>query len=291
MVDCAMTTAVLITGTSTGIGRATALRLARRHDLTVYATARRLEAIDDLAVAGARTLAVDVTDEDSMRAAVDVIATEHGHVGVLVNNAGTGTYGTVEETDIASVREQLETNVLGPTRLIQLVLPGMRAAGNGRIVTLGSMGGRLVLPVWGYYHASKYAIEALTDALRYEVAPFGITVSLVEPGVIRTGFGDAALRVVDTPAATAGPYAHIYALMHRQMVATNGSALLSGSAEAVAKAVERAVTSRRPRTRYVVTPAASALVHTRRLLGGRAFDAFLRVQLRDAGTRRGSASR
>lgn len=190
------TTAVLITGTSSGIGRATALRLAARPDLTVYATARRPETLAPLAGAGARTLALDVTDEESMAAAVKTVEAEHGSVGVLVNNAGYGAYGTVEETDLAEVRRQFETNVFGLARLTQLALPGMRAAGHGRIVNVGSMGGRLVFPVAGYYHASKYAVEALTDALRFEAAPFGIKVSLVEPGLIRTAFGGTAARTL-----------------------------------------------------------------------------------------------
>jgi NAD(P)-dependent dehydrogenase (short-subunit alcohol dehydrogenase family) len=185
-------TAVLITGTSSGIGRATALRLARHRDLTVYATARRVEAIAELGQAGARLLPLDVTDEASMRTAFDAVEAEHGAVGVLVNNAGYGEYGTVEEVDLDRVRAQFETNVFGLARMCQLVPPGMRAAGWGRIISVGSMDGRLVFPVGGYYHATKYAVEALTDALRFEVASFGVKVILIEPGLIRTGFGSTA---------------------------------------------------------------------------------------------------
>src|SRR5680860_690977 len=174
-------TAVLITGTSSGIGRATAQRLARRPDLTVYATARSTDSIADLEEGGARILALDVTDEESMCAAVGVVEAEHGAVGGLVNNAGYGEYGTIEETDLDAVRRQFETNVFGLARMTQLVLPGMRAASLGRVVNIGSMGGRFVFPVGGYYHASKYAVEALTDALRFEAAAFGIEVSLIEP--------------------------------------------------------------------------------------------------------------
>ena len=200
-----MTTAVLITGTSSGIGRATAQRLARRADLTVYATARRTEAITDLAEAGARILELDVTDEKSMRAAVEAVEADHGSVGALVNNAGYGEYGTIEETGLDGVRRQFETNVFGLARMTQLVLPGMRAAGRGRIVNVGSMGGRFVFPAGGYYHASKYAVEAITDALRFETAPFGIKVSLIEPGLIRTGFGDVAAHTLAGSATPSGP--------------------------------------------------------------------------------------
>lgn len=277
-----MTTSVLITGTSSGIGRATAQRLARREDLTVYATARRPEALADLAGLGIRTFALDVTDEDSMRTAVHHIEERHGHVGALVNNAGYGQYGTVEETDMQAVRRQFETNVFGLARLTQLVLPGMRSAGGGRVVNIGSMGGRLVFPSGGYYHASKYAVEALSDALRFEAAPFGVKVCLVEPGLIRTGFEDSAAGTLVESEGDNGAYASLNKAVERQMAASYGSRLLSAGPEAVAAAVERAVTAGRPRTRYVVTPAAVALVHMRRLLGGRVFDAYLRRQFSGA---------
>ena len=276
------TTAVLITGTSSGIGRATALRLAARPDLTIYATARRPETVADLGAAGARTLALDVTDEESMVAAVRAVEEEHGSVGVLVNNAGYGAYGTVEEADLAEVRRQFETNVFGLARMTQLVLPGMRAARRGRIVNIGSMGGRIVFPAGGYYHASKYAVEALSDALRFEAAPFGIAVSLVEPGLIRTEFGGTAARTLADAAAPTGPYAALNDAADEQMARSYRSRLLSARPEAVAKVVERAATGPRPRSRYVVTPAARMLVHTRRLLGAGVWDAYLRQQFKPA---------
>ena len=266
-------TAVLITGASSGIGRATALRLARRTDLTVYATARQPEALADLETSGARTLALDVTDEESMQSAVAAVEAAHGHVGVLVNNAGYGVYGTIEEADLDAVRRQLETNVLGLARMCQLVLPAMRAAGRGRIVNISSMGGRLVFPVGGYYHASKYAVEAISDALRFEVRPTGVRVVLVEPGLIRTGFGATAADSLASNATPDGPYAWINQAMDAQIAGSYRSRLLSGSAESAAAVIERAATARRPRTRYVVTPMARMLIHTRRLLGSRTFDA------------------
>jgi NAD(P)-dependent dehydrogenase (short-subunit alcohol dehydrogenase family) len=277
-----MTTAVLITGTSSGIGRVTAQRLAARPDLTVYATARRPEAIADLVEAGAHVLALDVTDENSMRHAVETVQAAHGAVGALVNNAGYGEYGTVEETDLEGVRRQFETNVFGLARMTQLVLPGMRTAGRGRIVNVGSMGGRIVFPAGGYYHASKYAVEAVSDALRFEVAPFGIKVSLIEPGLIRTSFGDTAARTLAGSADAAGPYAGLNDAADRQMADSYRNTLLSAPPEAVAKVIERAILTRRPRDRYVVTPAAKALIHTRRLFGARVFDAYLRQQFKVA---------
>src|SRR6476620_6227057 len=190
--------AVLITGCSTGIGRATAELLAHRGH-TVYATARALDSISDLEAHGCRLLELDVTDDDSMTAAVKAVEAAEGAVGVLVNNAGYSQSGAVESIPMDAVRKQFETNVFGLVRMCQLVLPGMRAQQWGRIVNLSSMGGRLVFPGGGYYHATKFAVEALSDALRYEVKGFGIGVTLIEPGLIKTEFGNAAVGTLAEP--------------------------------------------------------------------------------------------
>jgi NAD(P)-dependent dehydrogenase (short-subunit alcohol dehydrogenase family) len=273
-------TVVLITGTYSGIGRATVERLARRPELTVYATARSVGSIADLAATGARLLALDVTDEASMRAAVATVEAAHGQVDVLVNNAGYGEYGPVEEVPVDRVRAQFETNVFGLARLTQLVLPGMRRAGRGRIVNVSSMGGRLVFPGGGYYHASKYAVEALSDALRQEVRPFGVRVAVVEPGLIRTGFGAVAAERLGAGEAATSPYAGLVTAVDRTMAQSYRNPLLAAGPDAVARVIERAVTSRRPRTRYLVTTAARVMVHSRRLFGARVFDAVNRLQFR-----------
>ncbi|MGY0004232.1 oxidoreductase [Micromonospora sp. I033] len=273
-------TTVLITGTSSGIGRATVRRLARRPDLTVYATARNIDAIADLAGSGARLLPLDVTDEDSMRAAVAAVEAAHGQVDVLVNNAGYGEYGPIEDTPLDRVRAQFDTNVFGLARLTQLVLPGMRRAGRGRIVNVSSMGGRLVFPGGGYYHASKYAVEAISDALRQEVRPFGVDVAIVEPGLIRTGFGAVASSTLAAGAGPTGPYRKMVTTVDAVMTRSYGNRMLSATPDTVARVIERAVTARRPRTRYLVTAAAWAMVHTRRLLGARVFDTVNRLQFR-----------
>ncbi|MFF3246324.1 SDR family NAD(P)-dependent oxidoreductase [Streptomyces sp. NPDC002870] len=270
-----MTTAVLITGTSSGIGRAAVERLVRRPELTVYATARRPEAIAGLADAGARVLALDVTEPESMAAAVKSVEAEHGAVGALVNNAGYGEYGPVEEVPLDRIRRQLDTNVIGLAHLIQLVLPGMRRAGRGRIVNISSVGGKVTFPLGGFYHASKFAVEGLTDVLRGEVKPFGISVSLIEPGAIRTGFGDTITSSLsENTADETGPYA---ALKKTQdaLVAGGFMERLAGSPDDVARAVERALTASRPRPRYVVTAHARALIASRRLLGDRGWDALV----------------
>src|ERR687891_2336924 len=183
--------AVLITGCSSGIGHATAKRLAAR-GWTVYATARSVDAIGDLAEAGCRTLALDVTDEDSMRAAVETVVESEGAVGCLVNNAGYSQSGALETLPMERLRAQFETNVFGLVRMCQLALPGMRNAGRGTIVNISSMGGKLSFPGGGAYHGTKFAVEAISDAMRFEVRGFGVHVVLIEPGLIKTEFGTAA---------------------------------------------------------------------------------------------------
>ena len=277
--------AVLITGCSSGIGRATARRLAAG-GWTVYATARRPEAIADLEAAGCRTLALDVTDEDSMVAAVRAIEETHGAVGVLINNAGYSQSGAIETVPLDAVRRQFETNVFGLARLTQLVLPGMRDQRWGKIVNLGSMGGRLVFPGGGWYHATKYALEAMSDALRFEVRGFGIDVILLEPGLITTEFAHAATASMDgvgaSPEADAAedPYAAFNATVAS---ATQGAyegplRLFGAGPERVAKVIERSLRKRRAPTRVTITPSAKLTIPTRRLLPDRAWDALMRAQ-------------
>jgi NAD(P)-dependent dehydrogenase (short-subunit alcohol dehydrogenase family) len=174
-------TVALVTGCSTGIGRAAALQL-HRAGVTTVATARSLRTLDELADAGCTVLELDVTDDAGRRACVDEVTARHGGVDVLVNNAGYAEMGPVEQVPLDAWRRQLETNVLGPVALSQLVLPAMRAAGRGRIVNVSSMGGEITFPGGGAYHASKHALEALSDALRVEVRPFGVRSSWCSRG-------------------------------------------------------------------------------------------------------------
>jgi NAD(P)-dependent dehydrogenase (short-subunit alcohol dehydrogenase family) len=273
--------AVLVTGCSSGIGRATAAVLARS-DWPVYATARTVSSLSALTELGCRPLPLDVTDDESMRAAVETVVGEHGAVGVLVNNAGFSQSGAVETVDLARARRQFEANFFGPARLSQLVLPGMRAQGWGRIVNISSMGGRLTFPGGGYYHATKYALEALSDALRFEVAGFGVDVVLVEPGFIRTGFAEAAAATVDGGGEGAGDPTDPYRAFTAGVIASTrgvydrgAMARLAGSPDDVARAVLEAVTSARPKARYPVTASARLLRGLRVALPDRAWDALM----------------
>jgi len=270
--------AVLITGCSSGIGWATARRLA---DVgwKVYATARNVEDIAPLEERGCGLLSLEVTDEDSMRSAVDEVERREGAVGVLVNNAGYSQSGAVEAVPMEKVRRQFETNVFGLARMCQLVLPGMRQQGYGRIVNISSMGGRLTLRGAGYYHATKHAVEALSDALRFEVEGFGVKVSVIEPGLIRTGFAQAAVGSMEGSDGE-DPYAGFDEGVARatfESYERGPISRLAGEPEAVAEAIERAISARSPKSRYAVTPSARLFLGLRRLLPDRAWDAALRT--------------
>ncbi len=272
---------VLITGCSSGIGHAAALHLQQR-GWTVYATARRVEDLADLKAAGCHVLALDVTDDASMAAAVAVVEAAHGAVGALINNAGYSQSGAVEDVSIDQLRRQFETNVFGLVRMCQLVLPNMRRQRWGKIVNIGSMGGTFTFPGGGAYHASKYAVESLSDALRYEVRGFGINVILVQPGIIKTGFAAAATaQMKDLPSGeAAGPYGAFNAAVAAATTRAYEQgplAALGGEPLDVARVIERALNARRPKARYAVTASAHALMWQRSLMTDGMWDAFLRA--------------
>ena len=277
-----------MTGCSTGIGRATARRLARDARWQVYASARRLESIDDLRADGCELLELDVTDESSRAAAVSVIEDAHGAVFGLVNNAGFSQSGAFESVPLDRVRRQFETNVFGPMELCRLVLPQMRAARQGRIVTVGSMGGTLTFPGAAWYHASKHALEALSDGLRFEVAGFGIQVSLIEPGIIRTEFSATAAGELAEVSPDDGPYAHFDAHVAMTTVSAyekGALARLGGEPGDVARVIAKALSSGSPRPRYLVTPSARLLVGLHAVLPDRVWDWMLRSSYPQPGSR------
>jgi NADP-dependent 3-hydroxy acid dehydrogenase YdfG len=277
--------AVLITGCSSGIGEATARRLAG-HGWTVYATARRLESIEPLAETGCKLLQLDVTDEHTMRAAVETVKREHGAVGVLVNNAGYSQGGPIEQVPLEAVRRQFETNVFGLIALTQMVLPAMRAQRWGKIVNIGSMGGRLTLPGGGLYHATKHSLEAISDALRFEVRGFGVDVVLVEPGLITTEFGRTAVATVneaDSSGAANGedPYKKFNTKLAAMTAGVYEGPMrhLGGGPDVVAKAIEKAISRRKAPSRMLLTPSAHLTVLQRKVLPDKVWDAVLRTQM------------
>ena len=268
----------LVTGSSSGIGLAAAQAL-KAAGFTVYASARRAESLRDLQQRGFRTVQLDVTDEGSMRQAVAHIEREHSAVDVLVNNAGYGQNGPIEVLPLNSIRHQFETNVFGLVRLSQLVLPGMRRKGWGRVINVGSIGGTFATLGAGAYHASKYAVEAFSDALRAEVEPFGVDVVLIQPTGVYTSF-DKAMSATYPEVSPESPY-HFFTKNHKKasvemFEGRNTAGIVT--AEQVAQKILRAVTAKRPRTRYKVGMSAHILFHARRLLSDRTWDRVTRSQ-------------
>lgn len=262
----------LVTGASSGIGEATAVKL---HDLgyTVYGAARRVDRLKALADRGVRPLEMDVTDTESLRAGVKKIIGETGRIDVLVNNAGYGSYGAIEDVAMNEARAQFEVNVFGAAELIRLVLPHMRAQRSGTIVNVTSMGGKIYTPLGGWYHGTKFALEALSDCLRLEVKPFGIDVVVVEPGGIATEWGGiAADKLKD--ASGSGSYATQAAAVATSL-SSPANARRNSPPRVIADAIANAVTARRPKTRYTAGFGAKPLIFTRWLLPDRAFDALI----------------
>lgn len=270
-----MTTKVaLVTGASSGIGEATVQRL-KALGFTVYAAARRIERMQHLIDSGVHVLAMDVTNDDAMQAGITDIIARSGRIDVLVNNAGYGSYGAVEDVSLDEARAQFEVNVFGAARLCQLVLPYMRAQHSGTIVNITSMGGKLHTPLGAWYHGTKFALEAISDCLRMEVQPFGIDVVVIEPGGIRTEWGGIAadkLREVSGNGAYAGQAKQ----MAESLAGEAGRKRLSPP-ELIANTIARAVAARHPKTRYASGFGARPLIFLRRWLPDRAFDRLLRL--------------
>ncbi|MFC0203437.1 oxidoreductase [Novosphingobium soli] len=267
----------LVTGASSGIGKTIAQRLIR-DGYQVYAAARQIDKMADLRELGAQTLRMDISVEADIAAAVATILAQTDGVDVLINNAGFGLYGPMEEVGMDEARYQFEVNLFGPARLTQLLLPAMRARKGGRIVNITSMGGKIYTPLGSWYHATKHALEGWSDCLRIELAPFGIDVVVVEPGLIESGFADVVSEGL-LKRSGSGPYA----AMTRGVVEGTRNSYGRNSttpARVIADVVGDAVAAKRPRTRYVKGKLAGTLITLRTWLGDRMFDRILMSQLR-----------
>ena len=265
-----MTTPVaLITGASAGIGAETARKLSAR-GYTVYGVARRADRLAELARAGVRTFPMDVADDASVTAGVQRVVDEAGRIDVLVNNAGYGTLGAVEETALDDGRRQFEVNVFGAMRLTQLAVPHMRAQRSGRIINVSSVGGKVYTPLGAWYHGTKHALEAMSDCLRLELGQFGIDVVVVEPGGTNTEWGAIAAGNVAANSGH-GPYAR----QARAVADSVAGSRRNTPAGVVADAIVKAATTAKPKTRYAVGAAAKQGIAARRILSDRAFDALI----------------
>lgn len=267
----------LVTGASSGMGKVIARRLIQ-DGYQVYAAARGVEKMNDLAQLGARPLRMDISRDEDILAAVDTIVSQTGGVDVLVNNAGFGLYGPVEEIGIDEARYQFEVNVFGAARLTQLLLPAMRAKRSGYIINITSIGGKIYTPLGAWYHATKHALEGWSDCLRLEVAEFGIKVVIVEPGLIETGFGDVVSGNFVKRSAS-GPYGHLVGKVANSVKNAYGNGRGSDP-KVIADVVARAVKRPQPRTRYAAGKYARMLIGMRVWLGDRLFDRIILSQTR-----------
>jgi NAD(P)-dependent dehydrogenase (short-subunit alcohol dehydrogenase family) len=268
---------ILVTGCSTGIGRATALEAAARGH-RVFATARRAESVADLAAKGIGTLPLDVTNPASIGEAVRQVLRSADRIDALVNNAGYGQYGAIEDVSLEEWRAQFEVNVFGTIAVLRAVLPAMRAARGGTVVNVSSVAGRVAIPFAGPYSASKHALEAISDALRVEVSPWGIRVVLVEPGPISTRFGDRAREATARILGVPGPYSGFYEGAER---ASNREFQMGKRGpEAVARVILDAIEAKRPKTRYRVAPLARFLIPLKALASDRFLDRRMKKMLR-----------
>jgi len=261
--------AVLITGCSSGHGEALA-KLFVKNGYPTYASARKLASLEELKELGCETLQIDVTDYQSIQQAVKTIEQKHGSVGILVNNAAIGVMGAMETIPIEEVKRQYETNVFGLLAMTQAVLPAMRKSKKGRIINIGSSGGEFTTPGGGVYQATKYALTSMNDALRAELEPFGLFVSMIQPGAISSNFGQngAVLGYEEK-----GPYQVLMAGIQKvSSEALKESAPGTWTPEQVAKVTFKAATKRKPKARYRPGFVSKALIYTRLILPFRMWD-------------------
>lgn len=265
---------ILITGASSGMGKVFAQDLAKEGHI-VYGAARRTDLLNDLSKKGVLPITLDVTNDESMKSCVQTILDKEGRIDVLVNNAGYGSYGTIEEVSMEEAKRQLDVNVFGLARMTQLVLPGMRKQKSGTIINIASIGGKIATPFGGWYHASKFAVEGLSDSLRLEVAPFGINVVVIEPGGVKSEWGEIAYEnLTKTTTQTAyGEMAEKFKQAFQKAMPKNAEP------EVISRLISKAIRASRPKTRYVGGYMAKPALFFRKWVGDRTMDRILLSQL------------
>ncbi|MGI9390187.1 MAG: oxidoreductase [Boseongicola sp.] len=267
---------VLITGASSGMGKGFTEQLLSE-GMIVYAAARSIDKMSDLAKAGAIVLKMDITSDDDIVTAVEKIKADHGGVDVLINNAGYGQYGSVEETPVDAARYQFEVNLFGLARLTQLLIPSMREQGKGLIINISSMGGVMYTPLGAWYHATKHALEGWSDCLRFELQPLGIDVVIVQPGLISTGFGDAVGE--NFIESKNSPYSALIAAIKKGTEETYAAGRFSPPS-VITNVILKAIRAKRPRTRYAAGAVGPMAMKIRRIVPDRMFDWILRSQVK-----------
>ncbi len=264
-----MNKVALVTGASSGIGKSTAIELAE-NGFIVYAAARRTEKMEDLKKNKIVPVYIDLTDEESMVKCVDDILKKSGRIDVLVNNAGYGSFGAVEDVPVEEARRQFEVNLFGMARLIQLVVPCMRENHSGKIVNIASVGGKVWTKFGAWYHATKFAVEGFSDCLRLELSDFGIDVIVIEPGVIKTNWASIAMDNLKET-SKAGVYETSAAATAKGMIKIYSGKAVTNP-EKIARTIRKAVMKKRPRTRYLVGYMAKPMVLIQRIFGDRVYD-------------------
>jgi short-subunit dehydrogenase len=273
---------VLITGASSGIGKATTEKLLD-DGYTVYASARSTDKLKYLKARGAEILELDVTQDESMKSGVDRIKSECGRLDILINNAGYGSYGALEDVPMEEARHQFEVNVFGLGRLTQLVLPQMREQSFGKIVNITSVGGKIYEPLGSWYHASKFAVEGLSDCLRLELQPFGIDVIIVEPGPIRTEWGSIA---IETLMRMSGHTAYAKAAQtEAKLLALSNDEKVASEPEVIANTISTALKAKQPKARYAAGTGAKFLVTFRKFASDALMDRFMQFMIKQAASR------
>ncbi len=266
---------VLVTGASAGIGKLTAKKLLKQGH-TVYAAARRVERMQDIENEGGHALYMDVTDTKSVNSGISRLLDEQGQIDVLVNNAGYGSYGTIEDVPIEEIRHQFNVNVFGYARLQQAVLPHMREKKSGRIINVASVVSFVATPVLGWYGATKHAIKGMSDALRMEVRDLGIDVVMIEPGVIKTEFDEAAFAALDK-VDISPDYQEI---VSKSVKFLKKSYARCEGPENTARSIIEAIDAKHPKTQYRTTMDVTAVIALKALLGDRSFDYMVRRTLK-----------
>ncbi len=268
---------ILITGASSGMGKVTAEKLIKEGH-TVYTVARRIDQMQDLASIGGKPLQMDVTNEADIEKVVDTIIQNEGKIDVLWNNAGYGLYGSVEDVSLEEARKQMEVNVFGLAAVTQKVVPFMRKQKSGLIINTSSVGGKVYFPMGAWYHASKHAVEGLSDCLRLELKPFGIDVVILEPGFIATEFGSVLLNNFEKISKDSA-----YSDMMNAIITNTKKTEAEGNNSqptVIADAVSKIIKTKNPKTRYSVGKMAKPLIFLRNLVGDRMYDKMVTSQLK-----------
>lgn len=272
-----MTTKVaVITGASSGIGKATVKEFLKLR-YTVYAASRRLEAMEDIKAAGAKVLYLDLTDSDSIKNCISTVLSESGRLDVLVNNAGYGSYGAVEDVPIEEARRQFEVNLFGAAEMIQQVLPQMRKQRCGKIVNVSSIGGKIWSLLGAWYQATKFALEGFSDCLRNELRPLGIDVILIEPGAVKTDWSTTAVENLQKFSSESAYHklAKIAAEFYPEIEKNSGA-----EPDVIAKTIIKSISASRPKARYVAPDSVKIILFLRWLLSDSAFDKLMSKMFR-----------